>query len=56
LQKENHEAGNKFIGYVAMAKHLTGWRNGAQTPWLKDAPCLQANCGLLIKRLTSSPP
>lgn len=39
LQKENHEAGNKFIGYVAMAKHLTGWRNGAQTPWLKDAPC-----------------
>ncbi|WP_124948841.1 RNA-guided endonuclease InsQ/TnpB family protein [Sulfuriferula thiophila] len=39
MQKENHEAGNKFIGYVAMAKHLTGWRNGAQTPWLKDAPC-----------------
>ena len=22
LQKENHEAGNKFIGYVAMAKLL----------------------------------
>ena len=39
LQKENHDAGNKFIGYVAMAKHLTGWRNGTQTPWLKDAPC-----------------
>ena len=39
MQKENHEAGNKFIGYVAMAKHLTGWRNGAETPWLKDAPC-----------------
>jgi putative transposase len=39
LQKENHEAGNKFIGYVAMAKHLTGWRNGLDTPWLKDAPC-----------------
>lgn len=39
LQKENHEAGNKFIGYVAMAKHLTGWRNGVDTPWLKDAPC-----------------
>ena len=39
LQKENHEAGNKFIGYVAMAKHLTGWRNGPDTPWLKDAPC-----------------
>jgi putative transposase len=39
LQKENHEAGNKFIGYVAMAKHLTGWRHSAQTRWLKDAPC-----------------
>jgi putative transposase len=39
MQKENHEAGNKFIGYVAMAKHLTGWRNGTETPWLKDAPC-----------------
>jgi putative transposase len=39
LQKENHEAGNKFIGYVAMAKHLTAWRNGTETPWLKDAPC-----------------
>jgi putative transposase len=21
MQKENHEAGNKFIGYVTMAKH-----------------------------------
>jgi len=39
MQKENHEAGNKFIGYVAMAKHLTGWRNGTETPWLKNAPC-----------------
>lgn len=39
LQKENHEAGNKFIAYVAMAKLLTGWRNGVDTPWLKDVPC-----------------
>ncbi|MFJ1256314.1 RNA-guided endonuclease InsQ/TnpB family protein [Cupriavidus sp. CuC1] len=38
LQKQNHEAGGKFIGYVAMAKELTAWRNGADTPWLKDAP------------------
>jgi putative transposase len=38
LQKESHEAGNKFIGYVAMAKHLTSWRNSADTAWLKDAP------------------
>jgi putative transposase len=39
IQKENYEAGNKFIGYVAMAKLLTGWRNSAETPWLFDAPC-----------------
>ena len=39
LQKENHEGGGKFIGYVAMAKHLTAWRNGTETPWLKEAPC-----------------
>lgn len=39
LQKENHEAGNKFAGYVAMAKQLTDWRNGTETPWLKEAPC-----------------
>jgi putative transposase len=39
LQKENRAAGKKFIGYVAMAKHLTGWRNSLDTPWLKDAPC-----------------
>ena len=38
LQKTNYEAGGKFIGYVAMAKHLTEWRNGSETPWLKDAP------------------
>lgn len=39
LQKENYETGNKFIGYVAMAKYLTAWRNSDQTPWLMDAPC-----------------
>ena len=38
LQQANHEAGEKFIGYVAMAKHLTAWRNGVETPWLKEAP------------------
>ena len=38
MQKENYEAGGKFIGYVPMAKHLTAWRNGSETPWLKDAP------------------
>ena len=38
LQQDNHRTGGKFIGYVAMAKHLTAWRNGSETPWLKDAP------------------
>ena len=38
MQKANHEAGEKFIGYVAMAKHLTAWRNSAETGWLSDAP------------------
>ncbi|HGL6719217.1 transposase [Burkholderia contaminans] len=38
LQQKNREAGGKFIGYVAMAKHLTAWRNSTETPWLKDAP------------------
>ena len=38
LQKSNHEAGGKLIGDVAMAKHLTAWRNGPETPWLADAP------------------
>ena len=39
LQRENHEAGGKFIGYVELAKSLTAWRNSPQTPWLKEAPC-----------------
>ena len=38
IQKENHEVGEKFIGYVAMAKLLTGWRNSPETRWLSDAP------------------
>ena len=32
MQKANHESGGKFIGYVAMAKELTAWRNGSETP------------------------
>lgn len=39
MQKENHEAGNKFINYVSMAKFLTSWRNSTKTPWLKETPC-----------------
>ena len=37
-QQANRQAGEQFIGYVAMAKRLTEWRNGCETPWLKDAP------------------
>lgn len=39
VQKENYEEGNKFIGYVEMAKQLTSWRNSTETSWLKEAPC-----------------
>lgn len=39
LLKENHAAGKPYIGYVALAKHLTAWRNGPETPWLREAPC-----------------
>jgi putative transposase len=38
LQRAQYEAGGSYIGYVAMAKRLTQWRNGAETPWLKAAP------------------
>jgi putative transposase len=38
LQQTNHQSGHRFIGYLAMAKLLTEWRHGAETPWLKDAP------------------
>lgn len=39
IQQENHAAGKPYIGYVAMAKLLTAWRNGLETPWLREAPC-----------------
>jgi putative transposase len=44
LQQRNREDGGRYIGYVAMAKQLTAWRNGALlpsgrlAPWLKVAP------------------
>lgn len=38
LQKENHEAGNKFIGYVPMAANLPIWKRETGQEWLKDAP------------------
>jgi putative transposase len=38
LQKENHEASNKFISYVAMAAKLPVWKREAGTAWLKETP------------------
>ncbi len=38
LQKENHAAGNKFIGYVAMAAKLPTWKRETETAWLKETP------------------
>lgn len=38
LQQATREAGGQYIGYVAMAKRLTAWRNSTETAWLKEAP------------------
>lgn len=38
LQKENYEAGEKFISYVAMASNLPLWKRDHDMAWLKDAP------------------
>jgi len=38
LQKERHEQGAKKLGYAGLCKLLTEWRNGSETPWLRDAP------------------
>src|SRR5690554_6758036 len=38
LQKEQYEAGEKKLGYAALCKALTGWRNSAETPWLREGP------------------
>ena len=43
MQKENHEAGGKFLSYFTLAKELTGWRDSQELNFLKEAPyhCLQ---------------
>ncbi|MEB0033056.1 transposase [Undibacterium sp. RTI2.1] len=38
LQKQNHEAGNKYIGYVPMAANLPIWKRETGTQWLKETP------------------
>ena len=36
LQKDNHEAGEPFIGYVAMAARLPLWKREVGQEWLKS--------------------
>ncbi|MGH8783520.1 MAG: RNA-guided endonuclease InsQ/TnpB family protein, partial [Cupriavidus necator] len=38
LQKERYEQGERKLGYAGLCKLLTAWRNGPETPWLKEAP------------------
>ncbi len=38
LQKARYEQGENKLGYAALCKRLTEWRNGADTAWLADAP------------------
>ncbi len=38
LQKARYEGGDNKLGYAGLCKLLTEWRNGPETPWLKDAP------------------
>ncbi len=38
LQKANHEAGKKHLGYVTMAAWLPLWKREVGQEWLKDAP------------------
>ncbi|CAK0754246.1 transposase [Gammaproteobacteria bacterium] len=38
LQKENHEAGKPFIGYVVMAAKLPILKICLKTKWLKESP------------------
>ena len=38
LQKERYAAGEKKLGYAALCKELTGWRNSDETAWLADSP------------------
>lgn len=37
-QRERHAAGEKYAGYVDMAKWLTAWRNAPETCWLAEGP------------------
>ena len=38
MQQALHEQGAKKLGYPALCKCLTEWRNSPETAWLADAP------------------
>jgi putative transposase len=38
LQKARFDAGQKKLSYVGLCKLLTEWRNGPESPWLKEMP------------------
>ena len=38
MQKARYEKNEKKLGYAGLCKELTAWRNGPETPWLKEAP------------------
>ena len=38
LQKDRYGRGERKLGYAALCKELTAWRNGPDTPWLAHAP------------------
>ncbi|SFV17950.1 RNA-guided endonuclease InsQ/TnpB family protein [Pseudoduganella namucuonensis] len=38
VQIQRHEGGERKLGYAELCRLLTAWRNGAATPWLKEAP------------------
>jgi putative transposase len=38
LQKARYAEGAKKLGYAALCKELTGWRNSGETPWLAGSP------------------
>ncbi|MFO7808079.1 hypothetical protein [Guyparkeria sp.] len=36
--QQRYEAGEEKLGYAGLCKELTGWRNDANTVWLKESP------------------
>lgn len=38
IQNKRRQEGQRRLGYVALAKELTGWRHCEETSWLGDAP------------------